>query len=302
MGVIARGQTAVVSVTVRDGDGELANASGIAVAITDPLGAASATPAVVHDALGAYHADWAVASDADLGTYAATWTGTVDAAPWTAVDLWLVVVSAAVVTPFTSVEDVRALVPSALTDEQLATVISREEAWLARRIGVLAGPRTQTFHIRSATAGMVIDPGAWTANVGVTSDRMGPLGLGRPTGAVTVTDGGVAVDAADVRLLRGGTAVERASGGWTGPTVAVAYTPDDAEEVRRAVIELVRLTTTESGYASERIGEYSYTRGAGGSGSLREALVRSLVTHGVAGTTRIPSSSEDDRIGAVGAA
>lgn len=209
----------------------------------------------------------------------------------------------------TPVADVRALVPSVLTDDQLGSVIAREEAALARLVTDLAGPRTQVYYIGSpAQAGMWWDAAAMSSPEGrhpiaafwLVSDRTGPLGLLRPTDAVSVTDNGVAVAPGDVRLLRQGTLVERASGGWHGPVVAVTYTPNDLLEVRRVVIELCRLILTETGYQAERVGDYSYAkhlRPAPGQPDPRRELVRSLMTHLPKGTMRIRSSSEDDRIG-----
>jgi hypothetical protein len=213
------------------------------------------------------------------------------------------------VTSVTSVAQVRALVSTSMSDADLQGVIDREEAALARQVTALAGDRTQTWFVGDQSAmGLYRDSlttlpfsgrgpfmGAW-----MTVDRMGPLSLLRPTDAVVVTDNGVTVADDDIRLLRGGTQVERASGGWQGPIVTVAYTPNDALEVARVVIELCRLTLTETGYQSERIGEYQYDRGAKPAGAdPRRALVRSLMPHPAKGSMRIRTSSEDDRIGAV---
>jgi hypothetical protein len=120
---------------------------------------------------------------------------------------------------------------------------------------------------------------------------------------VTVVDNGVTISAGDIRLLRQGTLVERASGGWNGPLVEVTYTPNDSLEVVRVVIELCRMTMTETGYQAEHIGDYSYAkhlRPGPGEIDPRKALIRSLMTHLPKGTMRIRTSSEDDRIGATG--
>jgi len=192
----------------------------------------------------------------------------------------------------------RPLVSSALTDAQLQDVIDREEAALARQISALYGARTQTWYV--GDPGSVWMYAAELPTSWVTSDRMGPLALLRPTDAVTVTDNGVSVSGSDVRLLRGGTQVERASGGWDGPIVTVTYTPNDALEVTRVLIELCRLTLTETGYQSEQIGDYRYDRGARqAGGDPRRVLIRSLMPHPARGTVRVRTSSEDDRVGAV---
>lgn len=175
--------------------------------------------------------------------------------------------------------EARALVSTRLGDVDLQGVIDREEAWLARRIGALSGSRTQTFHVRSA-------------------DRDDPVRLRRPTSTVTVTDAGVLLAGSSVRLLRNGAAVEKTTGSWTGP-VAVASTPNDTEEVRRVIAELIRVGVSASPYESETIGDYSYSRGSAGTpDAQRHALVRDLVPHGGPGTIRLRSYGSE-RVGAV---
>ena len=71
-----------------------------------------------------------------------------------------------------------------------------------------------------------------------------PLLLRRPTAAVDVVDGGVALAADEVHLLRG-TRIER-DGAWRGPTVDVTSTPSDQLAVERVLLELVRLTLSAS--------------------------------------------------------
>src|SRR4051812_15402423 len=85
---------------------------------------------------------------------------------------------------------VRALVDTDLSDPDLADVIAREEAALARAIGPLAGERTETMYI------------AWHPDA-----HELPLALRRPTDAVTVEDNGVDVTA-DVRLHGNGRVIE----------------------------------------------------------------------------------------------
>lgn len=201
-------------------------------------------------------------------------------------------------TSATSIAEVRALVSTPLADDDLQDVIDREEAALARQIGQLSGERTQTWHVgdQSGPAASGALPGAM-----VSSDRMGPLALLRPTDAVTVTDNGVAVTAEDVRLLRKGTQIERASGGWTGPIVTGTYTPNDLLEVKGVVIALCRLSLGETGFESETIDGYSYTRGSASQtpASQRKALVRSLQTHPPRGTVGVRTSNDTARVGAV---
>ncbi len=154
----------------------------------------------------------------------------------------------------TTEAEVRALVETALDDVSLQAVIDREEAWLARRIGPLSGPRTVTYRY---------------------PDVRGVIQLDRPTDAVTVTDNAVATP-----IYLDGYAIERQSGYWTGP-VSITSTPNDLDEVKRAVIQLVSLTLRgPNDLASEQIGSYSYQRfgaqGQSGAVNNRGAIVRSL--------------------------
>ncbi len=156
----------------------------------------------------------------------------------------------------TTVAEVRALVDTDLEDADLQAVIDREEAWLARRVGPLSGPRTVTIPDPRFDADLV---------------------LARPTAAATVTSAGqpVTVD------LIGGTILRRLSG-WLAP-VAVTYTPDDELEVKRAVIHLIGIALKGGDdLASETIGSYSYQRfgaqgSAGSSRPTRASIVRSLL-------------------------
>lgn len=159
-------------------------------------------------------------------------------------------------------DQVRALVDTDLSDDDLQAVIDREEASLARVIGPLEGERTQTVYP---------DQHPETATL--------PVILQRPTDAVAVQDNGLALDATAYRLHPDGRTVERTAtwAWWVGPA-AFTYTPNDTLEVERVVIELTRLTVTETGYLSETIGEYTYSRGArGGSLNPTEAARKKLI-------------------------
>lgn len=147
----------------------------------------------------------------------------------------------------------------------LQELIDEEEAWLARRIGPLVGPRTELFRLPS---GYDI------------------LRLRRPTDAIiAATDNDVEVDVADLELRHNGWRVTRASGIWLG-NVGLTYTPNDWYEVRRVVIDLVRGSIAlaeqkagETAYDSERIGEYSYVRATGGRApqAMRRGIMSSLL-------------------------
>lgn len=125
-------------------------------------------------------------------------------------------------------------------------VIDEQEAWLERKIGPLDGERTETFYVGLG--------GTW-----------GKLALSRYTDEVAVVDGGSVVDPAILALVDRGSAITRIypATWWTGPYVTVTYTPNDEDEVRRALYGLVSLEAQPAGaLESETIGAYAYSRGA----------------------------------------
>jgi hypothetical protein len=151
-------------------------------------------------------------------------------------------------------------------DATAQQIIDEQEAWLARRIGPLGGERTETFY------------------VGVSSTH-GKLALARYTDEVDLTDAGVTVDSDDFLLIDKGSAVTRAhhfgQRWWRGPYVTATYEPNDANEVRRVLFDLVSLAAAPVGpYNSESIGDYSYSHGLPGSqtdAQTRAALVSALL-------------------------
>jgi hypothetical protein len=153
-----------------------------------------------------------------------------------------------------TLEDARLRGAALPADDGVAQdIIDEQEAWFARRIGLLVGERDVTFYV----------------GIGRTT---GKLALPRFTDAVDLTDGGVAVDPDHVRLVDNGSAVHHtysaASQVWAGPYVVATFTPNDEDEVRSAVFGLVSLAAQPIGpYESEQIGAYSYRRG-GASGTL----------------------------------
>ena len=181
-----------------------------------------------------------------------------------------------------TIAEARALIASSLSDTDLQAAIDREESWLARVIGALSGERTQTVWVRD-------------------TDLDDPLLLPRPTDSVAVTDGGTALDASAVRLFAGGTIIEKATGSWTGPSVAITSTPDDEDEVKRVLIDLVRLTVTASPFVSETAGPYSYQRGGDDAvrsiDASRKRLAASLLPHQGAKSIRLRSGAFSARIG-----
>ena len=176
--------------------------------------------------------------------------------------------------------EVRALAETGLTDVDLQAVLDREEGWLASRIGMLAGERTDTF------------------SPGLTDT---PIYLSRRTASVAVMDNAVTVAAGDLRFVPATGLIRRINiawpltdawpGLWTGP-VAVTYTPTDADVVKRAVIELVRGTLAETGNDAETIGDYSYSRGDAAVRLGRLALVRGVLLRRPAYSARLRSSLE----------
>jgi hypothetical protein len=179
--------------------------------------------------------------------------------------------------------EVRALVETGLTDVDLQAVLDREEGWLAARIGALTGARTDTF-----------SPGL----------RDTPIYLSRRTASVVVTDNALTVTPADLRFVPESGLIRRIRGywfgqplddpmvgGWAGP-VTVTYTPTDADDVKRAVIELVRGTVAETGNDAETIGDYSYSRGDAAVRLGRLAVVRSVLLRRPAYSVRLRSSLE----------
>jgi hypothetical protein len=162
-------------------------------------------------------------------------------------------------------------------DDVAQDIIDEQEAWLARRIGLLTGSRTETFY------------------VGVGETR-GKLGLARYTDDVTLTDGNVAVDADTIRLVDRGAGVVRAYAAatrwWTGPYVAATYEPNDQLLVESALYDLVALKLQPvTGFTSEQMGAYSYQKGTGATSleGQRRAIAASLLPkHDQAVTLRGP--------------
>jgi hypothetical protein len=193
---------------------------------------------------------------------------------------------------FLDLTTTRELVASDLSDAAFQEVIDLEEAWLAKRIGPLDGERTERF-----------------VNV-----RYGQLiRLQRPTDAdsysFAVDDAGTDATA-DVELRRNGWRVARLHpAGWlaTGAlngAVSITYEPNDALEVERVLVELVRLSiaatqTPNTGITSEVIGSYTYVLGTGSSSprSIRAALLRSLREPLEPETLRVRSSTIPEPIG-----
>lgn len=180
-----------------------------------------------------------------------------------------------------TIGQVRALVDTDLEDADLQAVIDRQESWLASQVGPLTGPRAETFYPSAVP----------DASHGVVPLRRHVSSLAN----VAVTDAGAAISDSALRLSPDGWYITRPLYRWTG-AVVTTYTPDDEAAVVEAVIDLVRLTITDSGYASEQIGSYGYSKGGGQRSKRlqRRAIVRSLLRPGNARTIRVQGARRDD--------
>lgn len=163
--------------------------------------------------------------------------------------------------------EARALITTSLSDSDLAAVIARQEAWLARRVGPLDGTRTETF---------------------VTPHGDEVLRLARPAAAgslVVVDEAGAVTD----YELRGWSDIVRTAGSWTA-TAEVSYTADDEAEVKDSIITLVRLAVTESGYQAEAMQGYSATTDHDMRRRMRYEAWRGLLRRGLPQSVRLVSA------------
>lgn len=152
-------------------------------------------------------------------------------------------------------------IPLPADDGAAQDIIDEQEAWLARRIGPLEGDRTETFYVGLASV-------------------TGKLGLRRYTDAVVVTDAGLAFTA--FRLVDEGSAIVQvysaASRIWRGPYVTATYAPNDADEVRKGLYDLIALACEPVGtLRSEQIGSYSYNRGEATPAAMRSAILSEIL-------------------------
>lgn len=164
-----------------------------------------------------------------------------------------------------TIDSARTLITTSMADADLADAIAREEAWLARRIGPLQGERTETFIIGAG-------------------DEV--LELTRPAIALGVEDeSGIVTEFA----YRGWSDLIRTAGAWAGP-VLVTYDADDAAEVKRALITLLRLSVNESAYAAQSAQGYSSAVDTQALRTVRWATWRSLLRPQSPSTLRIHSA------------
>ena len=190
---------------------------------------------IEHVSTGRYRYQWSVPTDQDLGAYTAVWTCLVATEAVEATEPVVVLPPSVPASPFVTVAQVRALVKTMLSDEQLEDVILREEAILSAEIGPLGGARTETRVITDRTL-------------------RHPVRTRRPADSLTVTEANATV--ADIRLGADGRTIYRlTSSGWAvqswAGVVEVTYTPSDAAKVTTWVIELVRARLAKTGYLDE---------------------------------------------------
>jgi len=140
-----------------------------------------------------------------------------------------------------SIQQLRAVVASDLSDDDLIAIIDDEEAQLIERLG---------DHGDGVTAfTQLVSPIGCQAYV----DR-------RILAIVTVADDESTVASDRYRVWKDEGRIEHKSGDWVGP-VEIEYIPrDDRSARRRALIDLVRLVVERTAMKSESVaGEYSYS-------------------------------------------
>jgi hypothetical protein len=156
-------------------------------------------------------------------------------------------------------EDAQDRVASGITQDQIDEV----EEELAGLIGPLIGERTETYLLSEARAPRWNIDGLW---------------LSRKTDAVILTNGDDAellVAGTDYRLING-LLIEHITNGeaWLD-TMAATYSPNDEEQVRSVIYDMLTFRQTPTGTQSIRIGAYSETYFPEGAGS--EAVIGALL-------------------------
>lgn len=137
-----------------------------------------------------------------------------------------------------TIAEIRELIQTDRTDDQLRSIAAREEAMLIARVGP---------HGDGVTAVTTTATGAG-----------GSLFLYRPVVSITSVGGTVWASLGSLTLYAQQGRI--AGGRWDGG-VEVVYVPaDDREERRAALIDLIRLTLERTAMKSESVaGEHSYT-------------------------------------------
>lgn len=78
MTIYSQGETAIINAEVTNSSGTYIDPTSILCTIDDPTGTQKATGAMTKDAVGYYHYDYALASDATVGTWRAFITAVVN--------------------------------------------------------------------------------------------------------------------------------------------------------------------------------------------------------------------------------
>jgi hypothetical protein len=148
-----------------------------------------------------------------------------------------------------TVEEVRALIETALSDEDLEAIIEREEAVMVKRIGANYDPDTPLVETVEGRGKYLFLERPITSITTITEARC----LGDEMTELATDEFHIWHEQGKlIRLPR-----------WTcwGEVVTVTYQPKDDNETRKALlIDLLRLTLERTGLKSESVaGEYSYT-------------------------------------------
>lgn len=141
-----------------------------------------------------------------------------------------------------SIDEVRALVPTDLTNAQLQAVIEREEAIFVARYG--AHYVDDDTEVEETIAAYGYD-----------------LFVSRPVTSITsVVSGSTTITAAAYTLYAGTGWLKLNSGMWPA-SVVVTYVPANDNSLRKSVlIELIRLALSRTALKGESVaGEYSYS-------------------------------------------
>lgn len=144
--------------------------------------------------------------------------------------------------------EVRKLVQTALSDDDLQVIVDREDREIVKRFGA-------HYHETGETPDAVTET--------VESNNVRNLYLRRCLASVSaITEDDVALAAASYRVWGSQGRIERLPAGSTwGDVVAITYVPADDNDTRKAVlVELTRIAVERTAMKSESVGgEYSYT-------------------------------------------
>lgn len=153
--------------------------------------------------------------------------------------------------PLLTAGEYKDLVPTNLADSVVDSVIAREQAAIERLLGAAYdGSALMETHVQEPFSGNSLYLRRRVASVSSVSEQRTAF-----SAAVTLV-----ANTEYLALPMQGRLLRLGGGDW-GSIVVVTYVPvDDSEEWRRALVDLVRLSTSRTGLKSENVaGEYSYT-------------------------------------------